>query len=169
MAGLCAFSRLLGLTTNYSVSGRVLRDQVWWNRFVVIAGTDTFDPACFTNPCAVKTNSFDTSWCTNDKNIPSDSWKPEKPNLQPIVRGNIQVANPSGFVQVDSQRLFVWDPTKPLPGIHSGSWLDSGKDHLVLLSSDHSKCRTISPEEVAILLGTPRLEARGDPLESASL
>ena len=149
-------------------SGRALKDQVWWNRFVVIAGTDTFDPASLQNNMSGTTTNFDTSWCTNDKNVPSSSWKIEKPTLKPSIRGSLQVANPSGFVQVNTQNLLVWDTSKPLPGLHSGSWLENGKDPLLLLSSDRTRCRTISPEETAILLGTPRLEAKTDPPESAS-
>ena len=88
----------LGLEAKVSPAhGRVLRDQVWWNRFVVVAGTDCFDPAELQTTNAVSMR-YAASWYTNDKNIPLINWKKETPTSKKSILGNVHTANPSGFV-----------------------------------------------------------------------
>ena len=98
--------------------GRALRGQVWWKRFVVIAGTDTFDLAVLTNRSSTPSRHYDISWCTNDSNIPHDHWKTEAVTLEKHILGDIQVANPSGHVFLGSFKCHVWDVALPLPGLH---------------------------------------------------
>ena len=60
----------LGMTVSVGPAfGRVLKDQIWWKRFVVVAGTDTFDLAALQSKSFISIRNFDTSWCTNDKNV----------------------------------------------------------------------------------------------------
>ena len=48
----------------------------------------------------------------------------------------------------------MWDPLRPLPGLHEGSWESSHPDRLLLLGKgkDGPAARAISPQEVVLLL-----------------
>ena len=62
-------------------------------------------------------------------------------------------------------RALVWDPRKPLPGLHEGSSDPSRKDRLLLLGKgpDGPAARTILPMEVVKLVEDARSVRRLTP------
>jgi hypothetical protein len=63
----------------------------------------------------------------------------------------------------------VWDPRKPLQGLHEGSSDPSRKDRLLLLGKgpDGPAARTILPMEVVKLVGGRKICEKGPPPLSA--
>ena len=73
---------------------------------------------------------------------------------------------PVGTLQRPQEgRALVWDPRKPLPGLHEGSSDPSRKDRLLLLGKgpDGPAARTILPMEVVKLAGGRKICAEADP------
>ena len=52
------------------------------------------------------------------------------------------------------QRKLLWDPRKPLPGLHPGSWDPNHKEPLYLFSGENQgpKVKVVTPQEVCFLL-----------------
>eukprot|EP00435_Cladocopium_sp_Y103_P029310 s607_g7.t1 len=163
-AGLQELARVLG-TEGYwtevrSVCGRSLEDQVWWKRQVLTATkTDaapfpwvTADEEPVTPPLA----GYPLDWLADDQKVKDECWQSGVLKLDPSMPYlGATRPKPAGSLQYeDGSRGLVWDPRKPLPGLHDGSWKDERKDKLLLLGKGKSglAARTIQPEEVVALV-----------------
>ena len=53
---------------------------------------------------------------------------------------------PAGTITRSSEgRALVWDPRRPLPGLHEGSWETKRKDHLLLLGKGPGSKNDLPP------------------------
>jgi len=149
------------------VNGRSLGDQVWWVRFLVVWAKIPLALGAFLEDNSPSIPSFDPTWMTNEKNIPQNDWEPitqlKGANLPSLGKGKV---TPTGFVRLEGKTLFVWDPTRPLPGIHKSSSTPGAKG-LYILNKNREKYRLITPTEVALLLGRTREEVSANPIKAS--
>lgn len=156
---LCA----LGLSTRVmQVSGRTLKDQSWWRRWVVL-GVKRGD-VCL--PC---------SEASQEPQTPIPKFFPDWfacPDDEEAIQGTLQLdpsmpflgattPKPCGVMFVkggddaeEKHRKLVWDPSRPLPGLHPGSWDPQHKDPLLLYfqGKQGPQAKVITPQEVCLLL-----------------
>ena len=155
--------RALGLNTRVmQVSGRTLKDQSWWRRWVVL-GVQRGD-ICL--PCLEASQEPQTviprffhDWfvCPDDEEAVQGTLQldPTMPFL------GATTPKPCGVMFVkgkndseEKSRKLVWDPSRPLPGLHPGSWDPQHKDPLLLYFQGKRgpQAKVITPQEVCLLL-----------------
>jgi len=149
-------------TRVFQVSGRTLQDQCWWKRWILMAvpAEKRLPPApCLTldaEPATPPLHTYPTEWLLEDKKVPDATWKTGRLKLDSAMPHLGQATpKPRGTLQTPEGRRHVWDPFKPLPQLHHGSWGNDNKDSLLLLgySANGPAARTITPGEAFRLLG----------------
>ena len=137
-------------------SGRTLEDQQWWRRWVLCGteGDDTTGPLKFLFGSALDepaTRVYNPRWLKTSaggwhyKGLRLDSAMPYLGATTP---------KPAGVrTTEDGKRQLLWDPKRPLPALHSKSWVTEGQvpqnDSLWLWTG----ARPLSGQEVCGLLG----------------
>ena len=124
----------------FQVSGRTLGDQVWWKRWVVLGRID-------------ETPRLPCQEANLEPSTPIPGFFPEwfvGPSEDECVEGVVQLdpsmpylgalsPKPCGTFlmgQQQDQRKLLWDPRKPLPGLHPGSWDPRHREPLYLFSGE---------------------------------
>eukprot|EP00438_Fugacium_kawagutii_P010033 Skav212665 [mRNA] locus=scaffold1227:565246:577475:+ [translate_table: standard] len=121
-----------------AVCGRSLKDQVWWKRWVLVAtrweekffGWVTVED----EPCTPLLAGYPLDWMEEEA----------------------QLAESSGtLIRPNEGRALVWDPKRPLPGLHEGSFDSERKDRLLLLGKgpDGPSARVMQASEAYRLTG----------------
>ena len=140
------------------LSGRSLGDQTWWKRWVVV-GAETEVPNI---PCVE---------AIMEPITPIPKFFPEwfiPPSDGECVKGVVQLdptmpylgtlsPKPCGTILTEAskdQRKLIWDPRRPLPGLHPGSWDSHHKEPLLLFSGgkEGPRVKVITPQETCLLL-----------------
>ena len=145
-------------TRLFQVSGRTLKDQVWWRRWVV-AGSRTGRPSvpCRTadeEPLTEALKHYDQGWFEAGN---EEGGVPGRIHLDPQMPylGNTK-PKPCGSVTDDKGegRRLLWSPSRPLPALHRGSWDPSHPENLLLHVSGKSGpvARPLLAEEARDLL-----------------
>eukprot|EP00435_Cladocopium_sp_Y103_P035201 s1779_g9.t1 len=160
-------------TTIRSLCGRSLRDQVWWKRWVMTASQREELPFDWVvaddEPCTPPLAGYSLDWLAEDGQIDSDLWETgllKVDSSMPYLGAT--KPKPAGTLQRPREgRALIWDPKKPLPGLHEGSCDTQRKDRLLLLGKgpDGPAARTILPEEVVKLVGGHKPHSGVDPEE----
>eukprot|EP00438_Fugacium_kawagutii_P035674 Skav231659 [mRNA] locus=scaffold823:44885:57127:- [translate_table: standard] len=154
-------------TTTRSVCGRSLLDQVWWKRWIVTATKDGERPFPWVltedEPCTPPLAGYPLEWLVGDEKIEDDRWEPGLLKLDSSMPylGATKPKPIGTLMRPREGRALVWDPRKPLPGLHEGSADVDRKDRLLLLGKgpDGPAARAILPSEVIHLAGGIRGEA----------
>ena len=150
-----------------SICGRSLRDQVWWKRWVVAATQGPGLPFNWVTtedePCTPPLAGYPLEWLAEDSSIAEENWEKGVLKLDSSMPylGATKPKPAGTLIRPKEGRALVWDPRKPLPGLHEGSCDGSRKDRLLLLGKgpDGPAARTILPLEVVRLVGAnPRGE-----------
>ena len=140
------------------LSGRSLGDQTWWRRWVVV-GSESEIPEI---PCVE---------ATMEPVTPIPKFFPEwfiPPTDEECVKGVVQLdptmpylvaltPKPCGTLLTGTsqdQRKLIWDPQRPLPGLHPNSWNRHHKEPLLLFSGgkEGPRVKVITPQETCLLL-----------------
>ena len=163
-------------TQRKQVSGRSVGDQVWWRRVVVMGrlGSDPWAldlPDLEEEPVTPERDHYDTLWL--DKKPDADRWTYEGLDLSTqMPHLGAAKPRPSGVLKMPHRsRQLLWDPHRPLPGLHDGSWDPDNPQPLWLVGSGPKgpAARVVSPGEAAKLLGLRDSEAiTGTELGSVS-
>lgn len=142
-----------------SVCGRSLLDQVWWKRWILTASLRRGMPFNWVltddEPCTPPLAVYPLEWLTEDALVETSRWEAGLLKLDssmPFLGAT--KPKPAGTLQRPIEgRALVWDPKRPLPGLHEGSCEAGRKDRLLLLGKgpDGPAARAISPEEVVAL------------------
>eukprot|EP00438_Fugacium_kawagutii_P005702 Skav227832 [mRNA] locus=scaffold948:391182:404479:+ [translate_table: standard] len=148
-------------TTIRSVCGRSLLDQVWWKRWIVTASKDGEKPYPWVltedEPCTPPLAGYPLEWLIEDEKIEADRWEPGLLKLDSSMPylGATKPKPIGTLMRPREGRALVWDPRKPLPGLHEGSADVNRKDRLLLLGKgpDGPAARAIMPAEVIQLTG----------------
>ena len=146
------------------LSGRTAQDHVWWRRWVFVACHGTEGPeqvldSADSEPNTKPKDSYGTEWVC--KLVPDEFWlkkgllrldsaMPYLKSATPKPVGSVEVP-----VQGRSVRRLVWEPSRPLPQLHSKSWNPQSNDSLLLLGSNGGgpAARTLTASEAVGLLG----------------
>ena len=162
----------------FQVSGRTLRDQSWWRRWVVLgAHTEHVDLPCTEasqEPCTPIPKFF-SEWFADPEQKETLQGTLQLDPTMPFLGANSP--KPCGsFIshQEGEPRKLVWDPRRPLPGLHTGSWDPNHKDPLLLLSQgkEGPRVKVVTPQEVCFLLNGkfgPKDNGEASKVASASL
>eukprot|EP00438_Fugacium_kawagutii_P015705 Skav235328 [mRNA] locus=scaffold520:603852:614712:+ [translate_table: standard] len=142
------------------ICGRSLKDQVWWKRWVLVAtrwGERPFDWVTSDHePCTPPLAGYPLEWLEDEGQLPLECWEPgvlKVDSSMPYLGAT--KPKPSGTLQRPKEgRALVWDPKRPLPGLHDGSSDPRRKDRLLLLGKgpDGPAARVIQPQEVCKLV-----------------
>ena len=162
------------------VSGRSLQDQCWWKRWILVAtpcGQHLPPLPCPTleeEPVTAPLHTYPMEWLLEEKKVPEECWVPGSLKLDSAMPHLGQATpKPRGTLRVTKgPRRHVWDPFRPLPQLHDGSWKPENSDSLLLLGygSCGPAARTITPGEVFKLLGGRREQhPRGANLDSLAV
>eukprot|EP00435_Cladocopium_sp_Y103_P041614 s1182_g11.t1 len=151
-------------TRTRAVCGRTLQDQVWWKRWVVTGSLRRELPFEWVTvedePCTPPLAGYPLEWLKDDASIDPDRWEKGLLKLDSSMPYlGATKPKPAGTLQRPQEgRALVWDPKKPMPGLHEGSCDPNRKDRLLLLGKgpDGPSARTILPEEVTQLSGTKK-------------
>ena len=139
--------------------GRTLGDQVWWRRWVCTGTKGSSGEYAWVTaddePCTPIPPSFPLEWKGEDSKIPPSEWEAGVLKLDsafPFLGATRP--KPAGTLSGGGTRKLVWDPKRPLPGLHPRSWDPKAEDRLLLLGSgpDGPAARTIRKGEAALLL-----------------
>lgn len=149
------------------ICGRSLKDQVWWKRWVATASRCEERPFDWVTaddePCAPPLAGYPLEWMEEDQLVEPDRWEHGLLRLDSSMPYlGATKPKPVGTLQRPRDgRALVWDPRKPLPGLHEGSCDSTRKDCLLLLGKgpDGPAARAITPKEVVQLTG-----AKGTPI-----
>lgn len=148
--------------------GRSLRDQVWWKRWVMAAscGDGVKFPwvSADDEPCTPPLLNYPLEWLADDG---GSSWEPGVLRLDSSMPylGAAKPKPAGTLLRPKEGRALVWDPKRPLPGLHLGSWDSTQPDRLLLLGKgpDGPAARPISRGEAMDLLNGRRF--RGGELQ----
>lgn len=140
------------------VSGRTLRDQIWWRRWVVLASiVGKVELPCVDvaeEPCTEIPRQFDAFWfkeSNEEEAVPGLlHLDPNMPYLGAVT------PKPTGSVKLSgsSERRLVWNASKPLPSLHQGSWEAAHPNNLLLHVQGKlgPVARPLKPQEAVLLL-----------------
>eukprot|EP00438_Fugacium_kawagutii_P001653 Skav236324 [mRNA] locus=scaffold97:181652:191974:+ [translate_table: standard] len=179
-----AFSKALA-SQGYAVEvkpicGRSLRDQVWWKRWVSLATAPNLPVTpfpCVTaddEPCTPPLVTYPMDWWLEDGGGDKAKWEEGTLKLDSTMPFlGATKPKPAGTLQrPDEGRALVWDPKRPLPGLHEGSWDTTRKDRLLLLGRgpDGPAARTILWEEArSLLVGKKSPHSRENQPDTSNL
>ena len=116
------------------ISGRTLRDQVWWRRWVAVA-CKTGAPLvpcrdASEEPATEVLKHYDHSWHDAECEEPAADGRPHLDPQMPFLGPS--KPKPCGHVLRGAERKLVWSPSKPLPALHLGSWREDHPENLLL-------------------------------------
>ena len=163
VASVVAFLKSLGYQVEVkTLCGRSLKDQVWWKRWVVVGnqgqggdgkfGWVTADDEPVTPPLA----GYPAEWIREGKDLPEERWEKGLLKLDSSMPSlGATKPKPAGTIlRKEGGRGLVWDPRRPLPGLHARSWDEKAADRLLLLGKgpDGPGARTLLPDEAIELL-----------------
>ena len=145
-----------------TLCGRSLKDQVWWKRWVVVGsqgqggdgkfGWVTADDEPVTPPLA----GYPAEWIREGKDLPEGRWEKGLLKLDSSMPylGATKPKPAGTILRKGGGRGLVWDPRRPLPGLHAHSWDEKAPDRLLLLGKgpDGPGARTLLPDEAIELL-----------------
>lgn len=148
-----------------SICGRTLKDQVWWQRWVVAAtrGRQQDFPwvTADDEPCTEPLAGYSLDWYQGGGKDAGLVWEEGLLRIDSTMPYlGATKPKPAGVLTRPGEvRSLVWDPKKPLPGLHEGSWEPGRKDKLLLLGKgpDGPAARTITATEVCGLMGGRKL------------
>ena len=170
LAGPVQQLKTLGYTVlTFQVSGRTLKDQVWWRRWVAIASQQKE----LVRPCRPAEDEpvtdvlkhYDQSWFDADLAEPTVEGRlhldPQMPYLGPTK------PKPCGHVTTDKGRQLVWSPARPLSALHKGSWEADHPENLLLhvSGSNGPTARPLTVGEACSLLDSRHGGLLGDETE----
>ena len=140
------------------VSGRTLKDAIWWRRWVVVASLDgPVTLPCLDageEPVTEIPRSFETFWFDDGD---EDGGIPGLLHLDPNMPYlGAATPKPAGTVKLvgSSERRLVWKASRPLPSLHRGSW-ERGHPNSLLLHVQGKLgpvARPLKPQEAVLLL-----------------
>ena len=159
-----AYLSSLGWETRaIAVSERSVQDQVWWKRWVLLARPpgqgslpEVACPLLDEEPCTPLLHTYHTEWLLEDKKVPAACWSPAELRLDSTMPYlGSAIPKPAGAVKGGRRRIPVWDPRRPLPQLHLGSWEPQNADCLLLVGTGPSgpAARALTPGEAFKLLG----------------
>eukprot|EP00435_Cladocopium_sp_Y103_P026666 s2518_g6.t1 len=142
------------LTKTRAICGRSLKDQVWWKRWVTTACLHQEQPFPWVTaddePCTDPMSGYTTEWLKDPGE--HTSWEAGVLKLDSSMPylGATKPKPVGTLIREKEGRALVWDPRRPLPGLHDGSWRTDRKDRLLLLGKGPNgpAARTLFPEEV---------------------
>ena len=160
-------------TLLHQVSGRTLKDQVWWRRWVLLADLERTPPApcqhAEEEPSTEIPKRFDEFWIQGDAEVEAAEGVLHLDPSMPFLGAT--KPKPCGTLKPldKGERRLVWSPSRPLPALHRGSW-DHGHPQNLLLQVQRKEgpvARPLQPSE-AILLLEGRHHQGGDDVERAA-
>eukprot|EP00438_Fugacium_kawagutii_P005313 Skav210287 [mRNA] locus=scaffold475:3020:13981:- [translate_table: standard] len=142
------------------ICGRSLKDQVWWKRWIMTASRNPEGPFNWVTaddePCTPPLAGYPLEWFKEDNQVEAEEWERGMLKLDSSMPYlGATKPKPVGLLMRPTEgRALVWDPRRPLPGLHEGSCSSKRRDRLLLLGKgpDGPSARTISPEEVTHLM-----------------
>ena len=145
------------------ICGRSLGDQVWWKRWVATGqwGYTATQPFCWVTaddePCTPPLFSYPMEWWVEDGDVGEERWESGTLKLDSTMPylGATKPKPAGHLIRPTEGKALVWDPKRPLPGLHEGSWDCKRKDRLLLLGKgpDGPAARTLFAEEASQLWG----------------
>ena len=144
----------------HPLCGRTLKDQVWWKRWVLVAARGQLQPFAWrtadAEPITPPLSGYPMEWRIEDSKVPKDDWEVGILKVDPTMPFfGATKPKPAGTLTAPGRpRALVWDPNRPLPGLHDGSWVAERDDRLLLLGKgpDGPAARTVTASEAAKLL-----------------
>ena len=145
-------------------SGRTLEDQQWWRRWVLCGteGDDTTGPLKFLfgsalDEPATPAGVYNPRWLKTS----AGGWRYKGLRLDSAMPYlGATTPKPAGVrTTEDGKRQLLWDPKRPLPALHSKSWITEGQvpqnDSLWLLLEgfEGTGARPLAAQEACGLLG----------------
>ena len=156
------------------VSGRTLRDQVWWRRWVTL-GDLLATPS---QPCLDAREEpqteipayYDCTWFEGGEVETLCAGRLHLDPLMPYLGPD--KPKPCGHLitKEGGERKLVWSPTKPLPSLHAGSWDSEHPESLLLhvAGKQGPVARTLLPKEAVLLLHGRASTSGGESSEEAA-
>eukprot|EP00438_Fugacium_kawagutii_P016374 Skav203835 [mRNA] locus=scaffold4932:42892:55316:- [translate_table: standard] len=143
-----------------SVCGRSLKDQVWWKRWILTASQETPQPFHWVTtddePCTPPLVNYPMDWWAEGGSGNPEEWEKGILKLDSSMPylGATKPKPAGTLTKPNASRALVWDPTRPLPGLHDGSCDGGRKDCLLLLGKgpDGPAARPLLPEEATHLI-----------------
>ena len=168
-----------GWTTRiFQVSGRTLRDQSWWRRWVVLGKcSGRLDLPCTEasqEPCTPIPKFFPEWFVDLEQNETLPGTLQLDPTMPFLGANSPKPCGSFTNQQNGEPRKLVWDPRRPLPGLHPGSWGPNHKEPLLLLSQgkEGPRVKAVTPQEVCFLLNGkfgPKDNGEASKVAAASL
>ena len=157
------------------ISGRTLKDSVWWRRWTVMASME----GPVTQPCIDASEEpvtevprrYEAYWFDDGNEAGKRpgvlQLDPATPYLGATTPKPAGVFKPEGT----DQRLLVWNAEKPLPSLHMGSWDGAHPSNLLLEAKSKAGpvARPLTPQEAVLLLdGKPGPAEEEEAKEAAA-
>ena len=111
----------------HPLCGRTLKDQVWWKRWVLMVGSGQGKPyphnTADAEPITPPLSGYPVEWLLEDSKVPKAMWEPGVLKIDPSMPflGATKPKPAGTFTAPGKPRALVWDPCRPLPGLHDGS------------------------------------------------